>query len=470
MTGADRKKQKAAESRRLFIALYARVSTDRQAEEGYSIQVQKERLEAYVKTMEGQISCELYIDDGFSGANLERPAIKRLMEDVRRGALTHVCVYKLDRLSRSQKDTLYLIEDVFLPRGVAFISVQESFNTATAFGRAVVGILSVFAQLERENIFERTRSGMLKRVEAGYWPGGGGVPFGYDYDSEKGILVPNSDAETVRRVYDLYLQGRSLQSIADLLGLKYEKLAAQILSRKTNIGLIEYNGVEYKGRHEPIVSEEIFERAMAQKALRSEKRLVTTTPHLLSGLVRCGVCGAKMRYQKWGKKGYKLVCYSRQFSKPYLVKDPDCSNEPVWAQEVENTVINDLFAFTAQQLPEGHGPERETLSPLELLKNRAEEARTRLRRLYELYARDGNPVLLETLRDQEARLEDAEARLEEERSRGLLAAETGRARERLKNVRESWPHMDFREKRMLICSVIDEIIVTHDLVKIKYKL
>lgn len=463
-------KIQAAEGKRLFIGLYIRVSTDRQAEEGYSIEVQRERLIAFTKTLDGQVSYELYIDDGFSGASLERPAMQRLISDAGKGVLTHVCVYKLDRLSRSQKDTLHLIEDVFLPNNIAFVSVQESFNTATAFGRAVVGILSVFAQLERENIYERTRSGMQKRVEAGYWPGGGGVPFGYDYDSERGILVPNSDAETVRAVYDLYLQGFSLQRIADMLGLKYEKLASQILNRKTNIGIIEYNGVEYKGRHEPIVSPEIFERAMAQKALRSEKRLTTTTAHLLSGLVYCGVCGAKMRYQKWGKAGYKLVCYSRQVSKPYLVKDPDCDNEAIWAEDVERAVISDLFSFTAEEIQPDEGVTRESLSPIELLERNKDAAQLRLRRLYDLYAREGNEVLLEAIREQTEEISSLETKIEAERERGRDSKNICLARQKLNNVRSTWDYMDPREKRVLICSVIRRITVTHYSVRIEYKL
>ena len=197
MARSKMKKIRDVPAEAIRAALYIRVSTDRQAEEGYSIEVQTERLEAYTKTFDGDVQYELYIDDGFSGASLERPAMQRLIADAENGVVTHILVLKLDRLSRSQKDTLHLIEDVFLPHNVAFVSVQESFNTATAFGRAVVGILSVFAQLERENIYERTRSGMQKRVEAGYWPGGGGVPFGYDYDPEKGIPDPRREFELV---------------------------------------------------------------------------------------------------------------------------------------------------------------------------------------------------------------------------------------------------------------------------------
>ncbi len=449
------------------IALYIRVSTDRQAEEGYSIEVQKERLIAFSKTIEGDVSYELYIDDGFTGATLDRPAMQRLILDAKNRAITHVCVYKLDRLSRSQKDTLHLIEDVFLPNNIAFISIQESFNTATAFGRAVVGILSVFAQLERENIYERTRSGMQKRVEAGYWPGGGGVPFGYDYDLEKGILVPNSDAETVRQVYDLYLKGYSLQNIANILGLKYEKLASQILLRKTNIGIIEYNGVEYKGMHEPIVSPDIYEKAIALHAQRSEKGLVPGTRHLLTGLVYCGVCGAKMRYQKWGNAGYKLVCYSQQISKPYLVKDPDCDNETVWAEDIEKTVVADLMEMTSDEI-KTDGKDA-PVSVSETLKKKKSSLEQKLRRLYDLYAEAGNTVLLGNIKELTDEIKKLDDKLREEESRGVWTKTAEAAKERLRNIRETWNYMDIQEQRSLICSVIDKITVTHNSVRIDYK-
>ncbi|MDR1132072.1 MAG: recombinase family protein [Oscillospiraceae bacterium] len=448
-------------------ALYIRVSTDRQAEEGYSIEVQKERLIAFSKTFDGEVVYELYIDDGFSGASLVRPAMQRLILDAENRAVTHVCVYKLDRLSRSQKDTLHLIEDVFLPNDVAFISIQESFNTATAFGRAVIGILSVFAQLERENIYERTRGGMQKRVEAGYWPGGGGVPFGYDYDLEKGILVPNADAGAVRQVYELYLQGYSLQNIANRLGLKYEKLAAQILLRKTNIGIIEYNGVEYKGLHEPIVSAELFARAIALHAQRAEKRLAPTSGHLLTGLIYCGVCGAKMRYQKWGRAGFKLVCYSQQVSKPYLVRDPGCDNERVWAEDIEKAVAADLAAMTADEVSGGNASR--PLSLAETLRKKRAQLEQKLRRLYDLYAEAGNSVLLASINGLTDEIKKLDDRLLDEEKRGLSEKTAEAARERLRNIREAWPYMEMRERRSLIASVIDRITVTHNAVRIDYK-
>ena len=114
-----------------------RVSTDAQFEEGYSIEQQKEMLEAYCKAKRIE-EYECYIDPGFSGSNIERPAMQNLIRDIREGRITHVLVYKLDRLSRSQKDTLYLIEDVFNTHDVTFTSLNENFDTSTPTGKAML--------------------------------------------------------------------------------------------------------------------------------------------------------------------------------------------------------------------------------------------------------------------------------------------------------------------------------------------
>lgn len=117
-----------------------------------------------------------------------------------------VLVYKLDRLSRSQRDTLYLIEEVFLPHNVDFVSMQESFDTATPFGKAMIGLLAVFAQLEREQIKERTSMGRIERAKSGLYHGGGCIPIGYDYPDGK-LVVNLYEAEQVRKIYEWYLAG-----------------------------------------------------------------------------------------------------------------------------------------------------------------------------------------------------------------------------------------------------------------------
>ena len=134
-------------------ACYVRVSTDNQLE-NYSIEEQTDRLQAYCRARDITIT-EFYTDGGYSGGSINRPALQQMLKDIRSGEINLVIVYKLDRLSRSQKDTLTLIEDHFLANHVDFISVSENFDTSTPFGRAMIGILSVFAQLEKEQITER---------------------------------------------------------------------------------------------------------------------------------------------------------------------------------------------------------------------------------------------------------------------------------------------------------------------------
>lgn len=450
-----------------IVALYIRVSTDKQREEGFSIDIQKERLRAYATSMFPGAVVKEYVDDGFSGGSLDRPQMKMLIEDVKEKRVTHVVVLKLDRLSRSQKDTLYLIEDVFLPHNVAFISMGESFNTATPFGRAVVGILSVFAQLERENIFERTRSGMQKRVELGYWPGGGRTPFGYDYDETQGILVPNKDADTVRKIYDLYLGGMSLQNIADLCGLSYERLASQIIKRKSNTGVIVYNGEEYKGRHQPLVSEETYNKAMLMMQERSSARCTVFPDHLLSGLVYCGVCGAKMRYQKWGKAGTKLVCYSQQKSKRYLIRDENCDNIKPWADDVEAAVLDAVFARVSDPAPVDEGTTDRTMS--DILKEQKSQAERKLRRLYDLYSDNPNDILLASITDLTDQIKDIEHKLDIEQKRSAVTERAHNVQIKLEEIESCWPYMTPTEKQSVLRELINKISVEKGHVHVDFR-
>ena len=447
-------------------AIYIRVSTDAQREEGYSIDAQKEMLTAYCIS-KGIKNYEYYIDGGFSGSNIDRPELSRLISDIKAKKISCVLVYKLDRLSRSQKDTLYLIEDVFNPHGVDFISLNESMDTSTPLGRLMLGILSAFAQLERENIRERTRMGMKERIKSGLWPGGGRIPFGYDYDSQKGILVPNEDAKTVRRIYDLYLEGYSPRRIAEITGLKYERLAIQILKRKSNAGYIEYNGEEFIGKHEPIISLDKYNAAMETMRERSAIRN-TESLHLLTGLMVCGRCGAKMRYQKWGKKGYKIICYSRDKSKKHLVKDASCDNELFWDYEIEDIILKDLFSAHLKKSPE---TKKEGLEKtvLKMLEERKAELEKKLKKLYNLYAEDDNKILLETIDEIKKNILNTEKQIKAEITSNTVQKKLIEAKKTLDTLKDTWELMTLREQKNIILSLIEKIVITPENVSIHYR-
>jgi len=448
-----------------FAAIYIRVSTDAQREEGYSIEAQKEMLTAYCVSKSIK-NYEYYIDGGYSGSNIERPELKRLINDVKNGKISCVLVYKLDRLSRSQKDTLYLIEDVFNPHKVDFVSLNESMDTSTPLGRLMLGILSAFAQLERENIKERTSMGMKERIKMGYWMGGGRVPFGYDYDADAGILVPNKDAETVKKIYKLYLLGYSTNHIARMLGLSYEKLARQILKRKTNAGYICFNGEEYKGLHEPIISVETYEKAMQLMRERS-KTTSYDSGHLLTGLVKCGCCGARMRYHKWGKNGYKIVCYSRDKYKSHLVRNPQCPNKGIMAKELEEAVKADLFSLNIEGKDKQSGGDYESIE--DILRQREKRINEKLKKLYHMFAENDDSALEDAINETKAELNEIKKELNAEIEQRTVSEINREVKKQLSTLSETWDYMTSHEKRDIIRHCVSEIIVDKDNVNIYYK-
>ncbi len=325
--------------------IYIRVSTTEQAIEGYSVPAQKERLKNYCKAKDYMIG-DIYVDGGYSGANMERPGLQKLLHDVETKETDIVLVYKLDRLSRSQKDTLYLIEDVFLKKDISFVSMQESFDTSTPFGRAMVGILSVFAQLERENIRERSMLGKEERAKEGLW-GGGIDPFGYDYIKDKDKLVPNANAELIKKAYELYLEGDGTPTIARKLGggdVTRSKVRMWLMA-PIYAGKIAYAGKIYPGKHEPIVPWETFLKAQEVMQYRSNKRGKPVSKNVLAGLPKCKRCGATCGARKSGKH-YYLVCYSKTGYVPEMVKDPSCRNDSWRLDKLTALIEEELFNIT----------------------------------------------------------------------------------------------------------------------------
>ncbi|MCL1802776.1 MAG: recombinase family protein [Eubacteriaceae bacterium] len=437
--------------------LYCRVSTDLQ-NEGYSIEAQKELLRSFCAAKEIS-EYEYYIDGGFTGSNIERPMLEALIADCKSNEIDIVIVYKLDRLSRSQKDTLYLIEEVFIPNGVDFISISENFDTTTPYGKAMIGILSVFAQLERETIKERTRMGMKERVKNGYWPGGGNLPFGYSYDSQQGILVPNQNAPVVKRMYEMYIDGMSADSIARHFSLKYERLVTQIIKSKANCGLIEYNGEVYEGRHEPIVTRELYGEAQSTMEKR-KKNNIRSGKNMLTGLLYCGVCGAKMRYQKWGKKGHKICCYSQQSSKEYLIKDKDCTNQKYWAHEIEQAVVDELKQFALNpSLIAKRANEADDASLAKQVKE-ISDLRKKISKLLDLIV-DGVAV-----EEGKQKIKDMENEIKRLNAAYISASEKSLRVEgftdKVNRIDDVWDRLDAQEKRSLIIALVDKVVLNRN--------
>ena len=273
------------------VACYVRVSTQEQAEHGYSIEEQTERLQGYCKAMGWKVA-KVYTDAGYTGANTNRPALCDLVEGANRHLFDAVVVFKLDRLSRSQKDTLTLIEG-FLAHDVAFVSMTENFDTSTPFGRATIGILSCFAQLEREQIKERCSLGREGRAKGGKYRGGGYTPIGYEYKDGQ-LIVNESEAAQIRLIHERFQHGDSFRSIAKMMtdkgythkyGTWEVYRIARTLKNPLYCGYVTYKGETYKGEHEAIISEECYQLTLEADKVRNTAKSPHVGRSLLGGLL-----------------------------------------------------------------------------------------------------------------------------------------------------------------------------------------
>lgn len=329
-------------------ALYIRVSTHEQVD-NYSIESQQERTKAFCLS-KGWAVYNTYIDPGYSGSNLDRPALQQLLKDL--DDIDVVVVYKLDRLSRSQRDTLTLIEDYFLKNNVEFVSITETLDTSTPFGKAMVGILSVFAQLERETIAERMRMGLIKRAEEGYRGMGGDYdPAGYGRKNGE-LVVKEDEAKHIQLAFDLYEQYHSITKVQKRLKeMGYNvwrfRRYRDILSNRLYIGEITFAGKQYKGRHESIITKEQFERVQALLERHKGANAHKAKEALLSTLITCGHCGEKYvtytcsdRLASGKKTKYRYyTCRARRFPSEYPKK---CMNKNWNANKLEELIVEEI--------------------------------------------------------------------------------------------------------------------------------
>ena len=332
-------------------ACYVRVSTENQLE-NYSIKEQTERLKAYCKARDLTI-ITIYTDGGYSGSNMNRPALQQMLKDITLEYIDTVIVYKLDRLSRSQKDTLMLIEDTFLANHIDFISVNENFDTSTPFGRAMIGVLSVFAQLEKEQITERFTMGRIGRAKNGYFHGGGYAPTGYDY-IDGNLIINEYEAMQIRELYARFVNGHTVHDCWKYMQNKYttkygawksEALVYHILQNDIYIGKVKFKGISYQGNHTPIISKELFDEVQNIFKTSKKNRSIFKANTLLSGLLYCGKCGAKFH----GEHG-NYACYSRTKGDSKYIIDPNCKNKKWKISDLDQLIIDFISDFKFSEL------------------------------------------------------------------------------------------------------------------------
>lgn len=356
-----------ASARRARVAIYIRVSTNYQVDKD-SLPMQRKDLMAYSELILGIPDYEIFEDAGYSGKNTDRPAYQSMMSKVRRGEFSHVLVWKIDRISRNLLDFSEMYEELQSLR-VTFVSKNEQFDTSTAMGEAMLKIILVFAELERNMTSERVTATMISRAGQGQW-NGGRIPYGYDYDPETSTFcIREDEAYVCRLMRDDYLKYHSLIHTVKMLndggystrsGAEWSAVTVDnILSSPFYVGVYRYN--RYRGSenrtenpesewvlvpdHHPVIFTEQEQNEMLETLRKnrddrnaSGRQCNRVNTYVFGGLCYCGKCGSKMVCTSGRKQadGYVTSVYTC----PKRRKSKDCDNPAINDLKLGEFVLN----------------------------------------------------------------------------------------------------------------------------------
>ena len=476
---------------------YCRVSTEEQSRpDHHSLKLQEEHCREYAKRNGWRVT-KLRKDVG-SGKDADRAGYQELLADVDSGAVDVIITYRLDRLSRNVRDVYGFLQRAS-EGGIGFVSTSEHFDTTTAMGRAMLGVGAVFAQLTREMISENVRHGMAKRAQAGKYTGATGNPrFGYGYSPEEGkLLLEPAEAAVVRKIFDLYGEQKwSLGKVAKYLNREGQRtkrgrqwtagVLAYLLRSSLYVGKVPYKGEEYEGEHEPIVSQELFDEV--QRLLEERRMMPPRTqhsPHLLSGIARCGKCGWRLQAHwqyhatKAGRKAYR----SYQHRGTDFAGQRACGGFTKSAGKLEALVIDKIRELAAsEEFQEAafRAAKAQLDSDLPAIRRERDEVSGELAGMAERLGRwaerlDRGQIDEEQFTTRNAELLQRKAKLQE-RLAGLdrrLAEGEGvevgvtQVREMLRDFDTTWEHLTLDEQREMLRALIEELNLWRDRAELK---
>ena len=339
-------------------AIYTRKSHEEGLEQEFnSLDAQREAGEAYIIAQKHEgwmLLPNRYDDGGYSGGNMERPALKRLLSDIEDGKIDVVVVYKIDRMTRSLLDFSKLI-GVFEKHKVSFVAVTQQFNTTTSMGRLVLNVLLSFAQFEREVTGERIRDKLAASKKKGMWMGGV-PPLGYESKDRK-LAVKESEAFIVREIFDLFIKTHSATSVVATAHDKRYKTRSgrlmdkgyiyRLLTNPIYIGKIVHKDLQHQGQHEAIITQQTWDSVQAIFKINPRTRgnyARRKNGAILRGLIKCGVCDSGMTPTSTTRRGrlYQYYTPSAHMKKSC----GDCPIGNVSAGEIEGIVLKEIQRIT----------------------------------------------------------------------------------------------------------------------------
>lgn len=467
----------------LDIAIYGRVSTDEQAREGVSLDEQKERLLAYCRAMGWSEEPLIFIDDGYSAKNMDRPQLNKLVTLLEEGKISKILVTKLDRMSRRLSDLLQLI-DLCQAKDVAFISISESFDTNTPSGRLTLQVLGAVAEFERERIRERVIDNMVHAAGKGKWLSQS--PYGYKM-VDKELVIDEPEAKIVRKVFDMYLnKGKGFYAIAKWLNeegipskqnkewhLRSVKL---MLSNPAYKGTLVWNRRDSNKKNRQvrdeeewivldnavpvIIEKETWEQVQERHTKKSIANRAKTSPHLLGGLLRCGNCGSGMSIGWSGSEPKRYRVYRCSANK----NKGTCTSKQYRAEDVEKWFKQGLLNLS-QSLNYKVIPyllENEVHSHKEKQEQKIRNAKNRYKRRVEAFT--AGLIELEDLNEEKKRLEEVLEEFQNEPEFKEVDVEGLKKQldEKFQNIIDAIENIPVDDAKALISTVVEKVIILDD--------
>jgi len=468
--------------------IYLRVSTEEQAQEGYSIRAQEQKLKDFARIKDWSIY-KIYADEGISGKNItERPAINEMIADIQAGHVKNVVVYKIDRLTRSTADLIYLV-DFFNHNGCAFNSLSESIDTQTASGRMFLKIIGIFAEFERENIIERVKLGIEKKVKEGYSLCSRTASFGYTReDGEKVQTINEAEAQAVKDIFDMYVnQGKSMLAIAkhmNILGTPTKEgstwtsnTVRRILMNANLIGNVRHHIVdgksadEYEGQHEAIISEELFEEAqnILSKNKRAGKTKKPREDNYFSGILVCSKCGSKLvthcLYKQSADETTSYVGGYRCRNRDAKACDASGMSQRKADKAFQEYIdqISDFHVTDKIQLQEQEQTRQNQLEQITAYQERLRQLDGREREILNKYV--DNEIEFDEYTAMKNRIRKDKKFVQAELDK-LQIPEPDKATIRREDIvsdlKKNWQHLSMTEKRQFLLRFVQKIVIVHE--------
>lgn len=473
-------------NKKIHVAIYVRVSTEEQKREGFSIRAQIEKLTKYA-SIKDWIIFDIYDDKGISGKNIdERPELKRMIEDIKKGKIDVVLVFKLDRLTRSIRDLMELT-DIFNENKCEFCSLTENIDTHSASGRMFLKILGIFAEFERENLIERVRSGFERKAKEGYTNAKFITSYGYNRNKGEKILTVNEEeANIVQYIFKAFAENfQSEHKIAKELNARQIKtkmghywnhtIIQQLLKNPTYIGKIRYAMDDkerydvFDGKHEPIITKELFEKAQdilnnRQKAVRTKR---PKEDAYFTGLLVCSKCGSKMvghrnyrKLENGEQKSYiQYICPNSKYNM--------CIQGSVNHNKLENSFIDYISNIEEfKEIDEIEIPSEENnIENKEITKEKLNESLYKLEirkhKIMDLFLKD--KIAFHEYKEMTNLIEEEKVQIEN----SIFELEENQEEEEIKinkndiilSIKENWLMLDNLEKMNFLQSFVENIKV-----------